>query len=253
MIRKKMLSCLMALCTLLTCSISHLSAVEEKNNEEETVVLAPQEEKNNEEETVVLTPKEEMMIHDYRLSILPEGFAVKSHLSASTYEDDSQYFYRIHPDAYYYAVGVTATGDNVLLHDGSIWYVHPHQRHIVKKWVQSDLLFIKPKSSCFSMYSYVLHNRVTHDAVEVNVISPAIETGAATFWIAGIDSYNRLVYLNDGTVWYISDSEYAFNKWQVGHRLIIGVNNYWRMAKYPHILINTSIYNAPYCEADIAL
>ncbi|WP_068467757.1 hypothetical protein [Candidatus Protochlamydia phocaeensis] len=200
-----------------------------------------------------LTPVECMKIEEERMAQFPkEALAQAFDLNALIRSkfNDEDYLYRIHSDSYYYPVAVSGSGDVVQLNDASKWSVHPYQRHIVMHWVQSDLIFIKPKASCFSMYSYVLQNRTTQEAVEVNLIGSPIPTGAYTHWIVNIDPYKKLIQLNDDTIWQIDPNDYAFNKWQIGHRLIVGVNNYWRIAKYPHILINTSLYNAPYSEGD---
>lgn len=202
-----------------------------------------------------LTLQEELKIQTERFNLIPEEFLENSSDNRAEFAfrayDDGQYLYRIHSYAYHHPVAITATGDNLQLHDASLWFVHPSYRYLVKKWVTSDQLFIKPNASCFSLYSYVIQNRVTQDVVEVSLINPPIDTGAYTHWIIDIDYFNRLVYLNDGTTWSINPSDYAFSKWKIGHRLMIGVNNKWRSAPYPHVLINTSIYKAPYCEANV--
>lgn len=228
------------LCSLVLCTMARLLAEETEENKARE-----------------LSPNEEMAIHTQRLSEMPEevqmcfqsspkGFVKKGLL------DDIPYLYRIHPYAYYHPVATSASGDNIQLHDGSLWYVHPYQKNRVRYWVQSENIFIKPNAACFSMYKYVLQNRDTQEVIEVNYLGDQAFPGMYTHWIVEIDFFNKKVYLNDNTVWQIRSSEYAFNKWRVQDRLIIGVNNRWRHAAYPHILINTSMTGAPYCEADIS-
>jgi len=200
-----------------------------------------------------LTPSEEMQIEERRLLQVPaeirQGMPSISQLVKSVVINDDPYLYLLHPYAYYHPVAVSLSGDTVQLHDNSMWSVHPYQRHLVQGWAQSHDIFIKPKSSCFSMYKYVLHNRSTQQAVEVNWLGTSIEVNAYTHWIVNIDFYNRIIQLNDNSVWQIDPSDYAFDKWQIGHRLLVGVNNHWRVATFPHILINSSLYGAPYSEA----
>lgn len=211
-------------------------------------------EETNQEELITLTPAEEAEIQSQRTALMPAELLKSSGLVASMYhhDDDAPYLHRIHTNAYYYPVAVTGNGSKVQLHDASVWHVHPYHAEAVRNWVSSDPIFIKPKSSCFSMYQYVLHNRVTQEAVEVNLAEPPLPTGLYTRWVIGFsgDAYNRIVYLNDNTAWCVNPNDYSYNKWQVGHRVIIGVNNKWRVTDYPHILINTNIYGSPYCEAD---
>jgi hypothetical protein len=163
---------------------------------------------------------------------------------------EEAYLYRIHSDAYYHLVAFSDTGDVVQLHDASRWSVHPSQRHVVLYWVQSDDIFIKPSSSCFSSYRYVLHNRTTQQAVEVNLISPPLPMGAYTFRIVNIEPYARWVQLSDNTVWQIDSQDKNFLYWQIGQRVLVGVNNQWRSAALPHILINVDMYKEPYSQAD---
>jgi hypothetical protein len=168
------------------------------------------------------------------------------------YNSDDAYLYRIHKDAYYHLFILSDKGDVVQLHDGSTWAVHPSQQHMVLGWAMNDDLFIKPSSSCFSSYRYVLYNRnpMIQQAVEVNLISSPLPTGIYTFRIVNIEPYARLVQLSDNTVWQISSSDYHFPLWQIGQRVLVGVNNNWRTNPLPHIIINVDMYKEPYSQAD---
>lgn len=164
------------------------------------------------------------------------------------YSNDSHYLQRIHSDGYYHLVSYSDTGDVIQLHDASKWEIQRNGRQKVLYWVQSDDIFIKPVASCFSFYKYVLQNRTTNQVVEANLINPPLPMGANTFRIVNIQPYERLVLLSDNTVWKVaSDSNFAY--WQIGQRLIVGVNNKWRTASSPHILINVDISGHPYSEA----
>lgn len=210
------------------------------------------------EEIIHLTSEEELALHQQNKENLPEELQqaglINLEASYGFYDNDQAFLHRIHPTAYYYQVAETITGDNIRLNDGSVWYVHPYQRYIVKNWLNSQPLFIKPNASWLSSYSYpyVLQNRETREIVEVSLLNPS-EFGESTYWIIGIDSYARLVYLANSMgremVWFVSPRDRTLNKWREGQRLIIGVNNKWREAEFPHVLINTGIYNAPFSEA----
>lgn len=163
---------------------------------------------------------------------------------------DDAYLYRIHNDAYYHLVTYTDDGDTVQLQDASRWAVHGSQRNIVLYWVQSDDIFIKPKSSCFSSHHFVLHNRTLNQAVEVNLVSPPLPLGAATLRILNIEPFQRLVHLSDNTVWQIDAQDTNFPYWQRGQRLMVGVDNEWRTAPLPHILINVDMRKEPYSSAN---
>lgn len=182
----------------------------------------------------------------------PEGNLAEtlSLLDQIGYNPDDAYLYRLHDDAYYHIVAFSDNGDVVQLHDGSKWAVHPSQCYTALYWTQSDAIFIKPRSSCFSSYNYVLQNYTTQEAVEVNLISQPLPMGAYTFHIVNIEPYSRLIQLNDNTVWQVDASDRNFPYWQIGQRLLIGVNNYWRTAPLPNIMINVDLYGEPYSQAD---
>lgn len=196
-----------------------------------------------------LSMTEILEIEDQRLSQTPVDIIEKA-MPKLGYQSDDQYLDRIHKLAYTFPIGVINNGQRIRLVDGSDWFVNSSQRYQVNNWAQSDTIFIKPKSSCFSMYPYVLNNRTTREAVEVQFSDMPLYYGAYRQKIAKIDPYNRVVQLDDpeNTVWEISFSDSGFNYWKVGDFVIVGVNNEWRIANYPHILINASITNGPYCE-----
>lgn len=155
---------------------------------------------------------------------------------------------RIHELAYYAPQAIINNGQIVELFDSSKWYVNALQRHSVRAWVQSDIIFIKPNASCFSMYDYILYNQTTNEAVEVNFAGLPKQYQVFTQRIVKIDPYQGWIQLDDpqGTVWEI---KYIDNRWRVGDYLMVGVNNDWRTSSYPHILINASIGGAPYYPA----
>ncbi len=163
---------------------------------------------------------------------------------------DAAYLYRIHNDAFYHISGYSDTGSVLQMHDASKWDVHPSQQRQVLYWVTDDDIFLKPKSSCFSSYRYVMHNITKNEAIEVNLRTPPLPMGGYTFRILNIEPNQKLVHLSDGTVWQVNPRDRNFHQWQINQRLIIGVNNNWKAAEMPHILINVDLYKEPYAEAD---
>lgn len=166
------------------------------------------------------------------------------------YDPAEDYLYKIQNSAYYHLVAFSDTGDIVQLHDASKWIVNPSHRHLVLYWVQSDDIFIKPCASWFSPYKYVLYNRTTRQAAEVNLMSPPLLMGDATLRVVSINSYACLIELSDRSIWKIDSLDYNFSYWQIGSRVLVGVNNGWRAASFPHILINADVYKEPYSQAD---
>ncbi|WP_075883609.1 hypothetical protein [Candidatus Protochlamydia sp. W-9] len=199
-----------------------------------------------------LTPLELSYIEEKRFKEIPTE--VQALLQSTGQNpisfDDEELLNRIHNDAYYAPMAISGNADVIQLNDGSHWSVHPYQREIIRHWVQTDIIFIKPKSSCFSNYAYVLQNRSTRETVEVNLIGAPQSMSSATRWIVNLEPRKKLIQLNDNTIWQINQDDYTFRKWHIGQLVLVGVNNHWRIAQFPHILINTALYGVPYSEAE---
>ncbi len=192
-----------------------------------------------------------LKIEEQRLSEIPKN-VIEQLIPKMSYSNDASYLNRINKLAYTFAVTSIDAGQKLQLIDESIWAINPVQRYQTKKWTQEHTIFIKPNASCFSRYPYVLYNRDTSEAVEVQFVSMPTTFNFYRQKISKIDPVNHVVELDDAerTVWQISLSDTGFNYWSEGDYIIVGVNNDWRIANNPHILINTSITQAPYCEAE---
>ncbi len=203
-----------------------------------------------------LSPLEIAKVEEERFEEIPEDAKA---LMMSLWSDnvdfyDESFLNRVHKSANRFPVAVSVyNADAIQLDDASKWSVHPYYRDMIRYWTQNDVIFVKPKSSWFSMYSYVLQNRTRQQIAEVNFTNFESYAPAVTCarWITKIDPYKNLIELNDKSVWQVSQSDSTiFPKYNIGNRVIIGVNNYWKMNQHPHILINASLYNTPYVEAE---
>lgn len=155
--------------------------------------------------------------------------------------------------------GYTEKGFSLQLKDGSMWEVTPHKREMIMQWRKSERLFIKPAytvflPSKFMTYKYVLYNEKRNEFAEVKLIKESVPMDGGAFIINSIEPYQQIIQLNDGTFWQINLTESEFDKWEIGHRVFVGVNNNWRTEKYPYILINMDIHRVPlekaeYCPA----
>lgn len=171
----------------------------------------------------------------------------------SHFSRDEPYLHRLH-HATYHPFGCTDTGSIMQLTDSSKWFVTNHKRIMVTHWKKSDEIFIKPAHSAIwpqvlISYKYVLYNRTKNEVAEVALKSPPLPMGVETRVIQHIEPYQRLVQLSDGTVWQIDPSDTNFQDWRQGHRLMIGVNNGWRTAVYPQILVNVDLGSGRYSQA----
>lgn len=205
------------------------------------------------EEDRSLSTSEVQLIKQQRYTENPLGALQEAGLTSilRSFSNDQIYLDRIHKLAYYAPLAIYDNGRVIELFDYSKWFIHALEKQIVRKWVKSDTIFIKPNSSCFSMYDYVLYNQTTKEAVDANFGGIPKNYQVFTQRIIKIDYYERRVQLDDpeGTVWEISYGDYAFDRWQYGDYILVGVNNEWRSSTFPHILINASIGGAPYSEA----
>jgi hypothetical protein len=208
-----------------------------------------------------LSESEDMAIQTRRAAEMPKDIFENPPVNSLTAKgrsvylqgQDAPYLHRIHPNAYYYPISYKFNGEKIELSDGSIWYVHPYYRTTIMRWALTDAIFIKPNAAWFSAYRYVLQNRVTGDVVEVNLEMQPLFSSIFARWIVDVDYLNGAVVLNDGSLWFINFADRnLFNQWLIGDRIVVGVNNHWKVAAYPHILINTNIAPVSYCEADFA-
>lgn len=158
---------------------------------------------------------------------------------------DSYYLGRLHADSFNHIFGYSWDGSTVEMLDGSKWNIATGQ-YLVTHWVKSDDIFIKP-ALWYASTKYVLHNYTLDETVEANLYDLPSYAGY-TYNIINIDYYQGLIILSDNTVWQMNPSD-NYSNWQIGDRVIVGVNNYWRTASYPQILINVEIALEPYCSA----
>ncbi len=237
----------------LACAGLFTTGVINAENENDVVSILPIQEEEKETREP-LTAKENNTINEERLSHFPNELLQSS--SLFDYREDFkdyQYIPFVHPDADHAIVGCSDSGDIIELNDQTEWTIAFSARNIVRNWRSDDLLYIKPKYSWFSSYGYVIQNRTTSEYADADILSVPLYNVSGSLFIVDIDVTNRIVLLNDDTLWQINPSDYSFRKWRVGDRLITGVNNYWRMASFSHILINATYYDNPYsnsyCEA----
>lgn len=152
------------------------------------------------------------------------------------------YYYSTHSGAFHQAIAVSPFGETVELIDGSVWHIHSWDSHKTLDWLGSDVLVISPNHSWFSSYLFRITNQNTGVSVEANLSLGPIYNGYFTHWIIGIDHYNNVVVLEDGSIWNMSifDSN-ATDNWMVNDTVIIGINDGWLSSTRPNILINVNM------------
>lgn len=152
-------------------------------------------------------------------------------------------FYTSHPGAFHRPYQIGIYGESIEFDDGSVWTVSPRDSYITLNWLLSDLLVVTPNHSWISSYNYRITNQNTGTSVCVDLTLGPIYNAPYTHWIIGIDYYNNIVYLEDGTVWYMSLYDSCkIKNWIINDTVIIGINDSWLTTK-PNILINVNMLN----------
>ena len=152
-----------------------------------------------------------------------------------------------HPGICYFPVMITSYGSTVELNDGSSWVVSPEDSYKVLNWFYTDAVVITPNQDWFSPYAYCLNNQTTMVAVRVNLTAGSVYYGPYTHWITCIDTFNDLIYLEDGSVWGMKDYP-VFKKWAVNDRVLIGLNSGWYASREPNILLNVNTGDYACCK-----
>lgn len=153
-------------------------------------------------------------------------------------------YFTSHNGVYYTPLAVSAFGNSVELSDGSIWSVCGDDCYKTLNWLTSDLIVVTPNQDWFSIYGFRLNNQNTGVSVRVNLTLGPIYNGIYTHWIVAIDSYQHIIYLEDGSVWKMCASDWStYNKWMVNDTVIFGINDGWLSTTNPNILLNVNTLN----------
>jgi len=158
---------------------------------------------------------------------------------------DAKTYYTSHEGAYHNPYAVSLFGDTVELEDGSIWAVSLSDRHKTLDWMTSDVILVTQNTSWFSVYNYVLVNLNTGVHVNVNLSLGPIYNGLYTHFVTAVDYLHSEIYLEDGSIWKVSNWDTSISsQWLPNDTIIIGVNDDWlTQGLSPNILINVNTNN----------
>lgn len=183
----------------------------------------------------------------------PEGMSdlVKaSHTKKSIFsikENNSKISYAVHPASYQIAsFFYSAETHSIMteLTDGSQWFVNGSEFNAIHDWAVTDPVIITQNHAWISPFAFRLTNQRTGESLGISIYLGPIEPiygSRLTHWITAIDDYNNIVYLEDGSIWYMSAFDKGtFTQWVPGDIVIIGVNDGWLFAYNPNMLINVA-------------
>lgn len=154
------------------------------------------------------------------------------------------YYSSSHQAAYHIPANVSTDGLNVELEDQSIWQVHSWDASKVKKWKPHHIIVIAPNKNIFTKWSYPYKlvnldtGHVTKAKMKFTPVFNDPNVDIYVHWIEDIDYYNRLLRLEDGSLWSIawgdSDIMRHFDRYNI---VIVGTNDGWFRESCPNILI----------------
>lgn len=149
--------------------------------------------------------------------------------------------YTSHPGALFNPVSISPLGDTIEFHDGSIWSIAEEDTYKNLNWLTSDYLVVTPNHAWFSSYMFCITNQNTGTTVKANLFLGPFQNGIYTHWIVSINYYTQELCLEDGSIWKLSGFDSSiFNRWNLNHTIMIGVNDGFLSSSKPNILINVN-------------
>ena len=145
-----------------------------------------------------------------------------------------------HTGSYHHPIMISPVGDSVEFEDGSQWSVNPSDRYKTYNWYTTDTLRITPNHTWFTTtFKYRITNMTTNESIEVALARRPLYNGLSTYWITAIDYLSQQLYLNDGSMWSLSNFHYmTFKDWIINDTVIIGHNDGFFANSWGNILIN---------------
>lgn len=143
-----------------------------------------------------------------------------------------------HKGAWHFPIGVSATGNHVILQDGSGWLTCPCDAVKTLDWGSSDTILIT-LAPFYSWYDYVFINCRSGARVRVTFEEKPSSHTVHTFYIKEIDLYNGRIRLSDDTLWVTAPfSHLTIRGWHVGQKVILGINDRLFSRSYANFMIN---------------
>lgn len=156
------------------------------------------------------------------------------------------YYETSHPAAYHHPMNVSVDGSNVELEDQSIWQVHSWDIDKLKSWEPQHRVLIAPNKNIFTKWSYP-YKLINLDKSCGNIVKAKMKftpvlndpnVDMFVHWIEDIDYYNRLLRLEDGSVWKVFWNDQNMMRHFTRYNIVmVGTNDGWYRGSCPNILI----------------
>lgn len=152
-----------------------------------------------------------------------------------------------HVDTYHYPLSISSDGLTIETQDEAVFGVNPYDAATVRRWKthwdannNAIRLHLVPNDAWFFTKNYQLKfiNASTREEVCVNILLTPVFENSKARWIIDIDYAERMVYLNDKSVWSMSCFDQSIlDMFKVRDMVLIGTNNGWWRGSNPNVLI----------------
>jgi hypothetical protein len=156
------------------------------------------------------------------------------------------YYSSSHHAAFHSPINKAANGRSLEIEDNSIWEIHPWDAYKVMSWQRHHTIVLAPNKNIFTCWSYpykfINLDSKDLDIIKVNLsITPVFKDSNIDIyvhWIDEIDYNNRIIRLEDGSIWQISWLDRnVIRNFQKYNIVILGTNDGWFRSSNPNILI----------------
>lgn len=226
-------------------SLEYMNVLKHRSDVEESVVVSEEVDSDS-------IAKEELQENDSEQAPESKTKSIKEAIgtvSASGMNPQFSYnaayqmgYFSSHPGAIHHLIQPgLLVGGTLQLEDFSTWSISSSDSYKVMNWMPSDQIIIRT-NYWWSSYSFIIENVDAGVKVAANLLQylhPVYHT-IFNHQIVAFDDYQRMIWLEDGTIWSVDSWDYS-TSWKIGQTVIIGINTSYGSSTNPNILINANL------------
>lgn len=134
-----------------------------------------------------------------------------------------------------------AFNDWVEFEDGTTFRIASYDRGTLSYWAEGDLIYILKGAGWFWSYDCRIYNATTGDIVDADLNNGPIPNGPYSLFIAAIDDFQGIIYLQNGSVLIVDSSDiHKLITWSPYDYVITATNDDWASYRSPNLLINAA-------------